>query len=284
MATRKSRTWSRGAMALAAALTAGAGACRSYPEISYRQTRLADVTRDRMRLIFDLDVVNTGRYTYVLTDCQYRLKIAGQQYVRGRREEYLQLSPGEPVRWAFPIDVDVNQMFQLIQPTERGTYVPFELDLDCGYRTHPGVGRWSVWFNTTGALPLPALPKLRLDRVVVTHLSDEQAAVVAEVVVSNTNDEPLMVLAMQYALTLAGYEMGTGTLPEPKTVPAAGSLRLRLGASSTVMGARFGLGRRLMQRQISYTLRGQTPIETPLRMPWSFAVNGTVPLVQSDRP
>ena len=267
---------------LAAALTAGA--CRSYPEVSYRQTRLADVTSERMQLIFDLEVINPGRHTYVMTDCQYRLKISGQQYVRGRREEYLLLPPGGRVAWTVPIDVDVEQMYQLVRPVDRGTRVPFELDLDCGYRTQPGVGRWSVWFSTEGELPLPALPTLSVDRVIVTQLTDEQAAVVAEVVVRNPNDEPLRLVAMQYELKLGGYEMGTGTLGEVQTIPAGGTSRLRLAGSSTVMGVQFGLGRRLTQSQITYSLRGRTPIETPLRMPWSFVVSGTVPLVQTRRP
>jgi len=278
----RSDTWLRTAITTVGLLAAAAPGC-STPEITHKQTRVGDITENRMRLVFDLEVFNPGRRTYVLTDSQFRLKMAAQQYVRGRRDEYLLLYPGQRVAWAVPIDVDVSQVFQLIQGIDRGTRVPFELDLDCGYRTHPGVGRWSVWFNTTGQLPLPAMPTLHVDRVIVTRLTDEQAAVIAEVVVANGNDEPLTLASMQYQLKLAGHEMSTGILTERRTIPANGSVRVRVGGSSVIMGAEFGLGRRLTQSHIAYTFQGRAQVETPLRLPWSFAVSRTAPVIHGPR-
>ena len=265
---------------VAAALTACVGCRRSFPQISHRQTRVADVTPDGMRLLFDLEAVNPGRYPCVLTECRYRLKVAGRQYIRGRRDENLILPTGRRVAWSLPIDVDMKELLQRVGDIGRGTRVPFALDLDCTCRPESGLDRWSVWFDTTGEIPLPAPPTADVQRVTVTQLTDQQASVVADLVVQNANDEPLTLLAMQYELKLAGYEMGTGTVSGPTTIPPGGSVRVRLGGSRAVMGVEFGLGRRLSRDQVSYEVRGHARVQVTLQMPWSFTVSGTAPLVR----
>jgi len=94
-----------------AVLSAGGIGCRSYPEVTRRQTRVAHMTQDGMRLVFDLEVRNPGQHTCVLTPCRYRLKVAGQPYIQGTRREELTLWPGRRVAWALPVEVDLKQLF-----------------------------------------------------------------------------------------------------------------------------------------------------------------------------
>jgi len=162
--------------------------------------------------------------------------------------------------------------------------VPFDLELDWTCRPPSGLDEWSIRFTTSGELPLPAVPTVAMERIRVTHLTDQQAAVVADVVVHNPNDDPLNLVTLRYELKVAGYDMGTGTLPARRTIPGGGRMSLHLAGSRPVMGEAFGLGRRLTRAQVSYDLRGSGQVEVVLRMPWSFAANGTAPVVREDRP
>ena len=282
-----STAWSSGlppaALVLAAGLAAAVGGCRTYPQIRHRQTRVGNVSPDGMQLVLDLEAVNLGRRACVLTECRYKLKLAGQQYLRGRRDANLYLTPGGRAAWSLPVEVDVREALQLTEGVERGRRVPFELNLDFTCRPGAGPGRWSIRSDTAGELPLPAEPDIRVERVTVTQLTDEQAAVLVDVVLHNPNDQPLTLMPLQYELALAGYEMGTGTLAAPPVIPAGGTVRVRLGGSRAVMGARFGLGRRLTLDRIAYTLRGQGRVRVGLEIPWSFSAKGTVPVMRPER-
>lgn len=258
-----------GASVLALVLL-GLGGCallRSLGSGERPGARLSAIRLDRLELtgaslVFDVEIRNPYEVDLPLLDLEYALSSEQRRFLAGRAE----VTGAVPARGsrviALPARVVFADLLAVLSGVRPGAVIPYlafvEVSVDA-----PVIGRLELPVRREGTLPIPTAPSVRVSAIQWEKLTLDEAAASLDLDISNTNDFPLNLVRLSYALSLGGTSVAQGRIEQPLTLErgSEGPVTLRLDFAPRRLGA--AVFQLLSGGKASYRLTGGLECNTP---------------------
>jgi LEA14-like dessication related protein len=184
------------------------------PTASIKGVRFASLSLDQVGLVFDIEVDNPYAVAMPLTNIDYGLASGGAALASGQAS----LDGVVPARGsrviAMPVNLAVAELLKAGSDMRPGKVLPYKADLGLSVDA-PGVGPLKLPMSHSGEVPVPAVPRISLQSVDFQSLTLSEASAVLKVDIENTNEFPIDLNALGYALSLGGTPITTSTVAEP---------------------------------------------------------------------
>lgn len=242
------------------------------PTASIAGASLSNLSLDGVTIDFDVDVHNPYAFALPLVGMGYELGSGGKQLVAGEID-----SPGAvPARGKRTVSVPVALRFadvmNILGGVKPGSILPYEAALNLRADA-PGIGPLTLPLRHSGQAPIPAVPQVTLASVEWSKLSWTEAAATLRVGVINTNQFPLELSQLSYALSLAGTPVANASVSKAVSFKADGDEQvIELPLSISPASAGMALFSALRGDGSSYNLAGGMKARTPfgiMNMPYS---------------
>lgn len=240
------------------------------PSVGLKGVKIQDLSLKDLTLLFDVEIQNPYRVALPLLDVGYRLDSAGSSLLQGTAP----LQGTIPASGRRVVGIPATIRFADILKTGRGirpgAVVPYDAMLGLGVRA-PGVGKMTLPIRKKGEFPIPTVPKVELRGIRWDNLSWREAAGTIDFYVQNTNDFPVDIKGLDYALSIAGSKVGRVGLKSGAKIDKGrgAALSMPIRFSTIDLGAAFLdiLGK----KDAAYSLDGAMDVATPygkLNMPF----------------
>jgi LEA14-like dessication related protein len=263
------------AAALAATLAAAmAGGCKALgelaagapkPSVSVQKVRLGDLSLDGVTLLFDAEVSNPYPADLPLVNLEYGLTISGARFLDGSAPVHGTVPTKGVKAVTLPAKVSFRPLLAAVSGVRPGAVVPYtaDLNLSVDLPAVAGGGRVALPISRSGDLPVPAVPEISLAGLHLGEVGLSKAAATLSLTIKNTNQFPVDLSRLAFALDLSGSRVGSTSLARRVAlkpgdtgvvdIPIELSLtRLGLSAFNTLRGKSAGYG-----------LTGDLTVETP---------------------
>lgn len=239
------------------------------PTAEIKGVKFHDLSFTDLTLLFDVEIKNPYSVPLPLVNLGYNLATGEKSFLQGKAELQGAVPSSGSRVVSLPVTINFMELLGAIKKVKPGMVVPYTASLDLGVKT-PGFGPMTLPLKKTGELPVPAVPKVKLEGIEWKSLSLNEASANVRFYVGNTNDFPINVSKLNYALSLAGAHVAdTGISKE---------LSLEKGAGRTVdmpirfSPAKFGFAifNLLRGEEAKYSIDGAMEFKTrfgDLKMP-----------------
>ena len=222
---------------------------------------IQDLSLDGLTLAFELEVQNPYDSLLPVAALDYRITQGGRLFLEGDAE----FQDGIPARGArtLPLTARVGfaELLQTLQDITPGTILPYEADL--------GV---AVDAPVLGELPVPALPAVSVKNIEWRELSLQKASAVLRLGLGNTNQFPLELARIDYALSLAGAPIASSQLQQALALAPGGEEELELEFTLRPIDLGLSVFNVLTGSSAEYRLTGELAGDSPFG-PLSFPLD-----------
>jgi LEA14-like dessication related protein len=223
-------------------------------------------------LRFDLKVENPNPVGISVRNVTYDLKINSRNFTKGTLDQGLKLPANGTGVIQLPVTVPYFDLFDSVAELFKRETVAYDLSGTVG------VGPFDIPYRSSGELPIPKLPEIRLKSVDVAALSLTGADLVFTLGLKNVNAFPIDVTELTYDIKLGGKAFAQGLVRQ--TAPLQAEVETPVEVALRV--SFFDLGRSayhlLLDPSAGYELTGEMRLKNktsgPSRIP--FKLNGQV--------
>jgi LEA14-like dessication related protein len=237
---------------------------------------LENVDAKSLTLQFAVDVTNPYPAPLPLTNLDYALGSKGSTFLDGNAPLQGTVPAGGTKTVLVPARVTFRRLLAALSGVQPGQVVPYDAAMGLSVDA-PVIGSLRLPLKKEGRLPIPALPDAALRDVRWDQLSLARAVGVIELALTNRNEFPVDLSAMDYALSVGGKKVAQSRVTKPvrfepgqtRTVEipvAFATGELGLGALSVLRG-----------KDTLYGLSGSAEFDTdfgPLSLPVSVKGRG----------
>lgn len=188
-------------------------------KITVSEKRIRDLSPDGLTLVFYVNISNGSSRDYYLSGYEYRFVIDKVEYLKLQTDldDGLKIGAKNETLVAFPVLITYANLFNAIPEMENERHAACNLvgwaRFSDGRRER---GKAALAF--TGDFPIFRKPQVELGQLRVNMLTIGGADILFEAKFKNDNGFDLMVSRIDYTLSLAGYEIGEGTIPGDKNI------------------------------------------------------------------
>jgi LEA14-like dessication related protein len=234
----------------------------SKPSASVEGARLGDLTPQSLGLVFDVKISNPYDVELPLANVDYALAARSTQFLSGKAA----LSGTVPAKGSrvvqVPANVVFNDLINAVSGVKLGQVVAYKADLGLSVDA-PGVGPLRLPVSHTGELPVPNVPDIELAGIEWGKVSLESADATIKLRLKNTNEFPVNLKNLAYALQLEGKEVFSGKTAQPLSLKAGESGELEIPVSASASRVGVALLNMVRKAHASYTMKGATDLTTP---------------------
>ncbi|HOX40471.1 MAG TPA: LEA type 2 family protein [Candidatus Brocadiia bacterium] len=241
------------------------------PSASVKNVALNDLSLQRATLLFDVEIANPYAVPLPLLDMEYWLASADKQFLSGKA----QIGGTVPAHGSrvvsLPATVVFAELIKAISGVKPGAVIPYTARLNLSVDA-PAVGVLSLPMEKTGDLPVPTVPEVELTSVQWKALSMSEAKAVLAVKIKNTNDFPVDLSRMSFALSLGEANVVSSSVAQPISFAGGAEAAMELPISFSPLSFGIGVFNMLKGKGSSYKLAGNLDLVTPfgpLSMPYS---------------
>lgn len=273
---------------LLAVLVAGPGcqtlrdlaAAGPRPEARITGARLSDLSLDAAGLEFDVLVKNPLGADLPLSTLGYTLESDGRRLLEGSATPRGSIPARGERTITLPARVRFTELLATLRGVRPGQVVPYRVAAALSVDA-PGLGPLSLPLEWSGELPVPAPPRVSLERVRWESISLQEARAVLRLQIANANAFALDLERLRYELALAGASVASAVVDRPQAFGAGATqvLEVPLALRPIDLGvALFGV---LQGDGAAYELGGSMTVGTvfgPIELP--FAGSGHAPFTR----
>ncbi|MDX2174846.1 MAG: LEA type 2 family protein [Candidatus Sumerlaeia bacterium] len=232
------------------------------PTASIRNVSLDKLDFNGMSLLFDVDVKNPYAVALPISNLDYKLSSAGQQFLAGTFEGATTIPAGGTETLKVPATVTFQSLLATVTSIRPGQVFPYEADLNLSADA-PGVGPIALPLKHSGQLPVPTVPKVDVGKFEMKSMTLENMSGALKLTVENQNDFPLTLSNLAYGLKLGGVSVADSALTSKtalrKGEPATFEIPIQFSPSKLGMaGIQMITG-----GDTKFDLSGQMLTETP---------------------
>lgn len=232
---------------------------------------IQDLSLDGLTLAFELEVQNPYDSLLPVAALDYRITQGGRLFLEGDAE----FQDGIPARGArtLPLTARVGfaELLQTLQDITPGTILPYEADLGVAVDA-PVLGELRLPLSHRGELPVPALPAVSVKNIEWRELSLQKASAVLRLGLGNTNQFPLELARIDYALSLAGAPIASSQLQQALALAPGGEEELELEFTLRPIDLGLSVFNVLTGSSAEYRLTGELAGDSPFG-PLSFPLD-----------
>ncbi len=246
------------------------------PTVSLKDISARDISLFEQTLVFNFNVHNPNPVGIQLRNAAYNLKINNTEFIKGVLDKGIMLRAGQSETFALPVTVNHLELFSSVAAFASADSIPYNLSGTVG------VGPFDIPYGKAGSFIIPKLPVVSLDRLKISELSLQGAAVLMKLNLANNNPFPVNISGLDYVCKLGEMELASGSAGSVAPVDQNGtsSLEVQLNLNFFELGtSAYNL---LMQSTSDYELSGNMIFTVPNlgRKRFPFLSKGQVPFVK----
>ncbi len=233
--------------------------------------RLSNLSMSAATLEFDVEVANPYPVALPLVDLAYTLSSGGTRMLDGQTAAQGSVPANGSRTLSVPVEVGFAQVLDALSGVRPGQLVPYEASLELAADV-PGGQRVSLPLRREGQLPIPAPPRVALDRVQWKQLNLSGAEAVLDLSVTNPNAFRLGPKEMGLKLQLGGYDIVDAAAEPASALEPGESTTLTVPIRFSPMRLGMAALNLLRGEGADYRLTGELSADTPygpLRLPYT---------------
>lgn len=231
------------------------------PTASIVGVSLKDLTLEGLTLAFDVEVGNPYAAPLPVAGLDLALASRGASFLNAQSQDQGTI-PAQGSR-VLPMTAKVgfSSLLAALSGVKPGAVVPYTADLGVSVDA-PALGRLRLPLKKEGEIPIPTVPDVSVRDVKWTNLSFSEATAVVSLEIGNTNQFPVDLAALDYALGLGGVKVATAKATPGKFEPGMKrTLQLPLSLKPIDLGmAAFNM---LKGSGAKYSFDGRLAAKTP---------------------
>ncbi|HEX9792626.1 MAG TPA: LEA type 2 family protein [Planctomycetota bacterium] len=258
----------RSATALAAAALATLAGCSALgdalgtPTARIASVGLQDLQLDGVTMLFDVEIENPYSVALPLVNLGYALASGGKSFLEGRAKLDGSVPAGGKRTIQVPAKLNFAGVLSALTGLKPGAVFPYAAQLDLSVDA-PVVGRIGLPLETSGELPIPALPKLEMPRIDVEKFGLTGVNAVLQFGIENPNQFPISLDVFDYALKLGGNPVASSKVRDGSKIAANGTGKLRIPIEISTLDVGRGVLDLLRGNSAVYDVSGSMQLGTP---------------------
>ncbi|MCA9321398.1 MAG: LEA type 2 family protein [Planctomycetes bacterium] len=231
------------------------------PTASIVGTSLQGLTLQGVDLLFDVELSNPYAVALPLLGMDYKLSHGTTTFLSGQGAEMGSVPANGKKVIPLRAKLDFLPALNLLQGVRPGAVIDYVADI--GLRVDaPAIGELRLPIQKTGQLPIPTVPKVSVNNIRWDKLSLTEAAATLDLGIENTNDFPVDLSTLAYALRLAGTEVAGSTLTNPVSLASGAAKNLLLNFSLKPSDLGLAAFRMLSGSGAGYEIGGNMNLQT----------------------
>ena len=179
------------------------------PTVSVAGQRLTHLDFQQATVAFDIQVDNPNPIGLSLAGLDYDLKLAGHSFASGRQNKRMQLKAAGPSNFQLPLSMRFSEIYQGLKELKGKNEVPYELTTGLMIDV-PLLGKLRYPVSTSGTLPLPRLPRVKLQSLTLEKLNYSGATLALKLKVDNPNGFAVALDKLRYDFKVNGKRWVSG--------------------------------------------------------------------------
>lgn len=238
------------------------------PGVTVKGVRLADLALDSATLNFDVDVSNPYSVPLPLTDVAYSLASGKTApFLTGSANLAGTIPAGGAKTFTVPAKVSFASLMSTVSGVRPGAVVPYDakLDFSVDVPNVPGVtpGKLSLPVSKSGQVPVPAVPEVSVESVNWRDVSLTGAKGELALNIKNTNQFPVDLSSLNYALQLGGKDVASASVAQGAKFGPGQTQGIRIPFDVSAAQAGMGLLEMVRGGRSGYRFAGNAAFGTP---------------------
>ncbi len=256
------------ALALFATFIAGCDSMQTMlqgmdrPGASLKNVEIANLDLQGADLVFDVELSNPYPAAIPLLDMSYQLASGGKQVLQGDAKLNATVPAKGSRRVKLPVKLAFADLLDAVSGVKPGEVVDYSAALDLAVDV-PGAGRMTLPIKHDGKVPIPAVPKVSVEKLAWEKLSPTEAKGVASISITNSNAFPVELRNMNYALELGGERVAESSIASAIEFQQGRAERIAVPVSLAPMKLGLGLINMLSGDSAGYEIGGDMILGTP---------------------
>jgi LEA14-like dessication related protein len=233
-------------------------------------TRLANINFEQADLVFDLAVDNRNPVPINLAGLNYDLKIEDHSLISGVAAKGLEIKPASTSTVQLPLTLKFDDLRKLPGDLWQQDRFAYQLDTKIVVDL-PIIGNYAIPLSKSGELPVPKLPKIKVNSVKINKLSFMAAELVAQVEIDNPNAFNLGLSDFNYQLNVNQQKWGQGSINKSSTIPQKGKGTIDIPVKLDITSVGRTAYQLLSSKQpLEYQLKGAITLDTGIELLRNF--------------
>lgn len=175
------------------------------PTVEYSKVRLQTLNFSHIELLVDFNVTNPNKLSLDAKSYQWAMSIGGKEFVSGHSAAPLTVPGGQSSLVQVPVRLGFSELFAAFGDLLANDSVQYEVALKTELDV-PILGSRTVPVTTKGYIPVPKMPRFRIDDFELTNFSLAGSTVTLKVRVENPNYFGITMSNATYALKVNNEE------------------------------------------------------------------------------
>lgn len=233
------------------------------PGIQITGVRPDNLSATGVLLNFDAEVTNPYDLPLPLTDIAYSLASGGPAFIDGTAKIGGVIPAKGKKTVTLPVGLRFAPLMERVSAAKPGSLVPYEAALTFKVDA-PGVGPLELPVKKTGEVPIPAVPEVSVASVKWDEIGFTGAKGEVRLKVKNTNQFPVDLDQLGYAMSLGGREVASSRVANATKFAAGAEQEIRVPISISASQAGLGLLDILRGSGSGYSIKGDAALGTPM--------------------
>jgi LEA14-like dessication related protein len=231
------------------------------PTVTFENLDVLDVTWDGVEADFVFNVNNPNPVDVNLARFDYGLAFQEVEWLNGDDPDGLTLGASGSSELALPVAFKFQDLYDLVQAVRGQDNIDFGLQGSFGFDTP--AGPIDLPYAEAGDFPAPRRPEISLNGLKVQSLGLSGADLNLKLDVDNSHGSKLGLAALDYQLSLAGVDLGSGYIADLGTVEGDSQTRLAIPIHVDFLGGASALYSVLQGEKLDVDLQATMDVDTP---------------------
>ncbi|MDY0132759.1 MAG: LEA type 2 family protein [Desulforegulaceae bacterium] len=191
------------------------------PEVKVSSIEITSLDFEKIDIDVELEVLNDNIYSVSIGMLDYSLKINENELLSGKQNKSIVLEAQTSTKVIFPLSLNFKKLFSSAVEVKDKDSIAYVFEGGVSINL-PGGGNPRIPFLSTGEIPIPRLPNLKVEGLKIEQINLFAASLKLGIKFVNPNNFSVNLKNYNYKFELnerqlAGGESGTGFIIEPKS-------------------------------------------------------------------
>lgn len=231
------------------------------PTVTFENLEVLDVNWDGVEADFVFNVNNPNPVDVNLARFDYGLAFQEVEWLNGNDPDGLSLGASGSSELALPVSFQFQDLYEMVQAVRGQDNIDFGLQGSFGFDTP--AGPIDLPYAEAGDFPAPRKPGISLNSLKVQNIALSGADLNLKLDVDNSHGSALGLAALDYDLSLAGVDLGSGYIADLGTVEGDSQSRLTIPVHVDFLGGAAALYSVLQGEKLDVDLQATLDVDTP---------------------
>ena len=231
------------------------------PTVTFENLDVLDVTWEGVEADFVFNVNNPNPIDVNLARFDYGLAFQEVEWLNGDDPDGLTLGASGSSELALPVAFKFQDLYDLVQAVRGQDNIDFGLQGSFGFDTP--AGPIDLPYNEAGDFPAPRKPEISLNGLKVQNIALSGADLNLKLDVDNSHGSKLGLAALDYDISLAGIDLGSGYIADLGAVEGDSQSRLTIPIHVDFLGGASALYSVLQGEKLDVDLQATMDVDTP---------------------